>query len=154
MINLTVDNRVIKIKNTYDEITVDEYDKILNLMMSGEGEIWIRREILKVLSELNDEDLDGMALGTFEEVTSYILIDDINQYPKTDIWRGRRIKKLSVKVYNKIENILSSDIDNKTSMVLLALYSDEYDNDLYNEIKSEKISEFIHIITNLKNDNK
>lgn len=158
MINLTLNSTVYPIKNRFDEITVKDFDFIINLSKSGNNEIEIRRQLLKAFSDLTDEMIDSLSVKSFEEVTSYLFTDGTEYTPTAKKVLGYSLPinskgqiDLSVKTMKDLEKIMKSDSDEKTLMILVSIYNQgEYDGKLYDEISKDKASDYLWLVKDLE----
>lgn len=159
MINLTLDGKEYQIKNRFDEITLKDFDYIINQSTSGLNEIQIRKNLLTYFSKLTIELIDMLSVKTFEEVTGYFFIDGQEHTVAKPIKiKGYTIPiknsalDLPVKSVSSIEKIFKSDSKEKLVMSIANIYNTgEYDAKLYNEVEKAKASDFIWIIKQLEN---
>lgn len=158
MINLTLDDKEYQIKNRFDEITLKDFDYIINQSTSGLNEIQIRKNLLTHFSQLTKEMIDMLSVKTFEEVTDYLFTDGQEHTAAKPIKikgytmpiKGS-VLDLPVKSVSSIEKIFKSDSKEKLVMSIANIYNTgEYDAKLYNEVEKAKASDFIWVIKQLE----
>jgi hypothetical protein len=143
MINVTLNDRVFKIRNNYDEITVGEYDELLHLMVTEEEEIPLRKLILEKLSDIPMEIIEEIPLGIFEQITEYILVEDYTTYPR----KNYKLHKMTGKVMRDVEKIVTSDEKYKTTLMLSIILDEDRS---ITGIRGSLVSDFIHLIKEFK----
>lgn len=150
MIKLTFEDKKINLKNRFDEITLQEFDRIVNMISKNPG-VSSLVDIIESFCE-DEIDLREFTLGTYIEILENFLVEDVNQYPVLFKFDDKKIKikdgqlDLTGKQVSQLEKIYKSDIEDKSSMIISVLFCGEFDEDFFKIIRKETSSKFIPLI--------
>jgi hypothetical protein len=144
MITLTINKEEYKIRNLFEEITIEELDKITSIMTKGENEIHTRVDILELLG-IPREVTERLRVKDFLEVTDLLLLDDIKE-PKTKFMGYKVNLNPPAKVVIDIEKVLSTESKEKNVLILSLLFTGKIDNEFIKEMNKEKASDYLALL--------
>lgn len=149
MIAVTINDKKYQVRNLFDEITIEEFDKIQHIMVKGENEIHTRLKIIEVVGDIPLNILFNLSVSNFLQISDNLFID--GNYTAKNKYLDYKLKKdISAGNLIKIEKIIKSDSDEKNSLILSVLFTGDIDNEFIKGIKKEKASDFIGLITQLE----
>lgn len=158
MINLTLNKEIYQIKNRYDEITVEVFDKLQNIIIEKNNEIEIRLHFISLLGNIPLDLINKLSVKDFITISDNLFIEDINEYETKIELADKKIYTynnevdLKVKQVKDIENIVKSNSNEKNVLILSTIFYNEYSTDNFNIINNTIIAPYLYLIKNVAND--
>lgn len=158
MINLTLNKEIYQIKNRYDEITVEVFDKLQNIIIEKNNEIEIRLHFISLLGNIPLDLINKLSVKDFITISDNLFIEDINEYETKIELADKKIYTynnevdLKVKQVKDIENIVKSNSNEKNALILSTIFYNEYSTDNFNIINNTIIAPYLYLIKNVAND--
>lgn len=150
MINLKFEDREVKLRNRFDEITMKEFDEFICMITNNPGV----RPLVKIIESLCEEKVDfrTLSLGTYMEVLDNFLVESIPNYIPSFTYDKYSIKvkngelDLTGKQVSQLEKVYKSSNKDKSCMIVSILFAGEYNEELFKIIQQEKASEFVYLL--------
>lgn len=155
MINLKINDKEVKLKNRFDEITLSEFDSVIQLISVKPS----ARGLVHLIQSFCSEpiDLTELSLDTYLQILENFLVENGAEYEMETKYEGFTVKfnkannsldlALSGKQVSQLEKVYKADIEDKSSMIISILFAGEFNEELFKKIRLEKSSKFIRLLT-------